>query len=122
MAGWAEHSPIRSCSTRPVSSYPTRSSSDRRQCTGSCGSGWWRSGTTSTAWRAEVAPVVGLATTLLRPAVDVAGRLTLGAVDLALAWPVTEQALGRVLDSPLMERVPRRLADRLLAAGIADDI
>ena len=69
-----------------------------------------------------MAPLVGFATSLLRPAVDVAGRLTLGAVDLALGWPVTEEALGRVLDSPLMERVPRRLADRLLAAGIADDI
>ena len=64
----------------------------------------------------------GIASALLRPPADVAGRLTLRSVDLVLAWPVTEEALGRILDSPLMERLPRRLADRLLAEGIADEI
>lgn len=74
---------------------------------------------------------------LRRPA-KLAERATIGLLDAALTSPLTDQAVNMVLDSPLTQRAIlrvlqgplvdavapdiARLADRLLAAGIADDI
>jgi hypothetical protein len=75
---------------------------------------------------------------VLGPPVRLAERAGIGLLDAALSSPVTDQAVNMVLDSPLVERALvrvlqgplidalapdiARLADRLLAAGIADDI
>jgi len=56
-----------------------------------------------------VSLVGGIAVAVLRPPARIAERVGLRALDV-------------VLESPLMIEVPRRLADRMLAAGIADDI
>jgi hypothetical protein len=80
----------------------------------------------------------GIASALLRPPVRVAERAGIAVLEAALASPVTEQAVNLVLDSPIIEHTITRalkgplvdaiardlgpLADRLLAAGIADDI
>jgi hypothetical protein len=80
----------------------------------------------------------GIALAVLRPPARVAERATIGLLETALAAPATEHAVDLVLDSPLVERAIvrvlqgplidavapdiARLADRLLAAGIADDI
>jgi hypothetical protein len=75
---------------------------------------------------------------VLGPRARLAERAGIGLLEAALASPVTDQAVNMVLDSPLVERALvrvlqgplidalapdiARLADRLLAAGIADDI
>jgi hypothetical protein len=75
---------------------------------------------------------------VMGPPARLAERAGIGLLEAALASPVTDQAVNMVLDSPLVERAIvrvlqgplvdavapdiARLADRLLAAGIADDI